>query len=137
MKTPNTGALVGWAFVLVLAVLALFLVPWGGGDAITPVSKTDKSRVAESLLARTLSGPAYFQSTPASDSNEPGPSITPAEALRQLPVVSATRHLSAQSQQELAGIIADLTEDPPSRITGDARINLARLNLSLDKLAPR
>ncbi len=141
MKTqPNTGALVGWAFVLILALLAFFLYPREGGDTVTPVSERERARTAESLLAQKLSGPAYFQAAPddtADTADDTGPWITVGEALRQLPRVAAERKLGPEAKQHLERFIDETTEDPPSRVTGTARINLSRLNLSLDKLPAR
>lgn len=131
--SPGFGAILGWALVVTFFVLTLYLWP-RHGDEVGPVSKHDQSRAAASLLAEKLSGPGYFVAPEGTPVDESGPWISPAEALRQLPSVITERKLPAGLRADLEKIIADLTEEPPSRITGAARVNLSRLNLSLDKL---
>jgi len=61
------------------------------------------------------------------------PHITPANAAAQIERVAAARGLPAE---EVAALVAAHTESPVFGIFGEPAINVLKLNISLDELAP-
>lgn len=62
------------------------------------------------------------------------PHISPLAALLQVERIVKVRQLNNSQKQELLTTIADLTEPPQFTLLGEARINVLKLNLALDKL---
>lgn len=62
------------------------------------------------------------------------PHISPPAALMQVERIVKARHLNNSQKQQLLTTIAELTEFPQFTLLGEARINVLRLNLALDKL---
>lgn len=121
------------AFALVLAVpVAVKLLR--EHSAVQPVSLSDERAAAESLLAGKLSGPGYFI-LPAETRPEDGILwIDVDEALKQVPGIVKQRKLGPGSEQAILRLIGQLSEAHPYRMVGGKRINLSRLNLSLDSM---
>ncbi|HLN75044.1 MAG: potassium-transporting ATPase subunit KdpC [Methylococcaceae bacterium] len=61
------------------------------------------------------------------------PHISPPAALMQVERIVKARQLNGMQKQELLKTIAELTEAPQFSLFGEARINVLRLNLALDK----
>ena len=101
------------------------------GSNIGPTGKALVERVAGSVQA--LGGgpvPADAVTTSASGLD---PHITPQTAASQVERVAAARHVEP-SVIETA--LADVTEQPVLGIFGQPRVNVLRLNLALDAVAP-
>lgn len=62
------------------------------------------------------------------------PHISPKAALLQLNRISKARQFNEQQKNQLEKLIADQTEPPQFLILGEARINVLKLNLALDRL---
>lgn len=99
-----------------------------------PVSSEDEKAAAEALLAAKLAGPRYFSPNVA----DPAPTgerwIWVDDALSQLPRITAERKLGPDAGEAIRQLIAQLAEPHPYRMVGGQRINLLRLNLSLDEI---
>ena len=121
------------AFALVLAVpVSVKLLQERSG--VQAVSLKDERAAAESLLADKLSGPEYF-TVPAETRPEDGILwIDVDEALKQVPGIVEQRKLGPGSEQAVLRLIGQLSEPHPYRMVGGKRINLPRLNLSLDSM---
>jgi potassium-transporting ATPase KdpC subunit len=101
------------------------------GSNIGPTGKALVERVAASV--QTLGGgsvPADAVTTSASGLD---PHITPQNAALQIVRIAAARHVEP-SVIETA--LADVTEQPVLGIFGQPRVNVLRLNLALDAVAP-
>lgn len=122
------------AAVALMAVVAIFWISFPTLRGITPVSEKEEIAVATNLLVQKLSGPRYFNAPVSGISQEGGPWINAADARSQLARIAAGRNLGPEAIHELEQIILKLTEPHPSRIVGGERINLPRLNLSLDSI---
>ncbi|WP_374319491.1 potassium-transporting ATPase subunit KdpC [Aquabacterium sp.] len=61
------------------------------------------------------------------------PHISPAAALYQVPRIARLRHLPPQVVEAL---VAHHTEQPWLGVLGEARVNVLKLNLALDRLTP-
>ena len=103
-------------------------------SGICPVSIQDERAVADVVLAGKLTGPRYFNAPANAMREDDGLWIREFEARSQLPRVVAARKLGPEGARALERLIAALTEHHPSRMVGGTRINLLRLNLSLDAL---
>lgn len=62
------------------------------------------------------------------------PHISPHAALLQVERIVKVRQLNSSQKQELLTTITELTEAPQYSLFGEARINVLKLNLALDKL---
>ncbi|MEO5715644.1 MAG: potassium-transporting ATPase subunit C [Luteolibacter sp.] len=120
--------------MLVIAVIAIGWIKYPMRHGVLPVSEREAIHAAESLLARKLSGPRYFNVPVAGIKEEGGPWIGAADARSQVPKITAERKLGPESAREIDRLIGQMTEPHPSRMVGGERINLLRLNLSLDSI---
>ena len=101
------------------------------GSNIGPTGKALVERVAGSVQA--LGGgpvPADAVTTSASGLD---PHITPQNAASQVARVAAARHVEPLV---IETALADVTEQPILGIFGEPRVNVLRLNLALDAVAP-
>ena len=62
------------------------------------------------------------------------PDITPAAALAQVPRIAQARGIS---EQQLTDLINSHVTQPDLRVFGVARVNVLKLNLALDAMAPK
>lgn len=125
-----------WTIVTVALLIAVISIGWVTYlmRGVSPVSEKEEIAVATALLAEKLSGPRYFNAPVPGTSEEGGPWIDVADAESQLARIAAERKLRPEAIRELEQLIVKLTEPHPSRIVGGKRINLPRLNLSLDSI---
>jgi K+-transporting ATPase c subunit len=119
---------------MVAAVVAVGIVKFRGQSDVRPVSPREQFAVAEKLLAEKLSGPRYFNVPASATNEESGPWIDVKDARSQLQRVVAERKLGPEDARKVERLIEKLTEPHPSRMVGGERINLPRLNLSLDAI---
>lgn len=102
----------------------------------------DETAVAVERLAKSFTGPRYFQATAGERLDASGaPSSAPVvshisatAARRQIDRIAAERQLSPAAKAQAEKLIGRLTESPRSRVIGEDHINLVRLNLALDEL---
>lgn len=133
MKTTTRRWLIIGVIALAAAVVAVvILCPHEG--APQPVSTREESAAAEALLAAKLSGPRYFNPQAAVALEGNGHWIWVDDAWSQVPRIVAERKLGPEAQQAIGRLIVKLAEPHPYRMVGGQRINLLRLNLSLDAL---
>jgi K+-transporting ATPase c subunit len=128
-------------FLLGLAIGAIWLLD---SPRHQQFAIPDEKAVAAALLNEKLSGPRYFHSTPpaAEDRrlNEVAqlqgdePRISATDARAQVDRVAQERQFTAEQTERLRKLIDRLVESSPSRMVGEASINLLRLNLALDEL---
>lgn len=121
------------AFALALAVPVSVMLLREPSDVKT-VSKDEERAVAESLLAARLSGPRYFNAPAGTRPDRGVIWIEVDEALKQVPGIVNERGLGDGSGQAILRLIEKLSEEHPYRMVGGKRINLSRLNLSLDSM---
>jgi potassium-transporting ATPase KdpC subunit len=127
-----------WRWILlttmVVAVAVAGIVKFRGHRAVRPVSTREEIAVAERLLVDKLSGPRYFNAPASGIPEEGGPWIDAKDARSQVERVVAERKLGPEGHRKVEQFIEKLTEPYPSRMVGGERINLLRLNLSLDAI---
>jgi len=126
-----------WKWVVLIVTVfavAAAIVCYRGHRDPHPVSQGEEVAVAERLLAEKLSGPRYFNVPVSATREEGGPWIGVNEARAQVPQVAAERKLGEAGARKIERLIEKLTEPHPSRMVGGERINLPRLNLSLDEM---
>lgn len=99
-----------------------------------PVSLEEERAAADALLVAKLSGPRYFSAAADAVPEDGGPWIKVHEARSQMPRVIAERKLGPEGVRAVELLIETMTEHHPSRVLGGTRINLPRLNLSLDSI---
>ncbi len=129
--------ILGWIVVSVMALTVAAIIRFARspkGQAIHPVSDKEERAAAEDLLAAKLSGPQYFTPKVVSALEDCGHWIEVSDAWSQVPRIVAERHISPSAEQSLERLISKLSEPHPYRVVGGQRINLLRLNLSLDAL---
>jgi K+-transporting ATPase c subunit len=141
----------GAAFSRNARLLAILMVVLMGvvAGAVLVISKyrpklvtPDEKIVAAELLAKTFTGPRYFQIPPNETLDENGvrmenpatPFIGRDAARLQVERIARERSLGEAGIKKINGLIEEMTEAPSSRIVGDNHINLLRLNLALDTL---
>ena len=117
-----------------LAVTAVVCMLNARRPAIEPVSATDEAAAAEALLAAKLCGPRYFNPQVVIALEDRGQWIEVFDAVSQVPSIAAERHLAPEAVLAVRQLIVELAEPHPYRMVGGQRINLLRLNLSLDAL---
>jgi hypothetical protein len=131
---PSHWLLMGVTGIVLLAVVVGTLVLLENPATVRPVSVREERAAAESLLANKLSGPGYFN-IPAETASDDGVIwIDADDALRQMPRIVAERKLTSGGERSLGLLIEKLIEPHPCRMRGGKRINLSRLNLSLDAI---
>ena len=125
-----------WMFtgVRAFALACMLLITCQCRRKPTVVSAPQERAVAESVLTEKLSGPGYFTVPDTAIREDGGPWIPVSEAIKQIPRVVAARNLDANGNREIEEILTQLAEPHPSRRVGGERIQLSRLNLSLDAL---
>jgi hypothetical protein len=132
MTTKHWQWIMGSVVALAVAALVCDHDPRDG--AIHPVSELAEKAAAEALLAEKLSGPNYFNA-PANTIPEDGQLwIDVTAAWPQVPRIAAARKLSPDDTRKVGELITKLSERHPYRVVGGERVNLLRLNLSLDAI---
>lgn len=114
------------------AVIAVKLIP--DRATVRPVNLNDERAAAENLLAAKLSGPRYFNVSPDVQPEGGVLWIDVDDALFQVPRIVAKRKLGAEAEKSVRQLIEKLSVSHPYRMVGGKRINLSRLNLSLDSI---
>lgn len=132
MKSKAWRWYVLWLVVSLLAVAAF--VTCRQRDMIRIVSPREEAAVAETLLGEKLSGPRYFNASFGENFEEGGPWIGVVDAMAQVPRISSERKFSPDVTHKLGMLIERMSEPHPYRSVGGERIDLTRLNLSLDSL---
>lgn len=122
------------ATLMALAVAATVIMLQPRKPVVEPVSATDEAAAAEALLAAKLSGPRYFNPQVDVALEDRGRWIEVFDAVSQVPRIAAERHLGPEAVQAVRQLIVELSEPHPYRMVGGQRINLLRLNLSLDAI---
>ena len=117
-----------------LALACMLLITCQCKRKTSVVSAPQERAVAESILTQKLSGPGYFRASDAGIEEDGGPWISVSDAIQQIPGVVAQRNLGADGTREIEKIVSLLAEPHPSRRVGGERIQLSRLNLSLDAI---
>lgn len=120
-----------WTIIGAAAVMCLSSC---GKQEPAPVSIEDERATADALLVTKLSGPRYFNVPADPVPEDGGPWIKAHEARAQMPRVIAERKLGPDGARAVERLIDEMTEHHPSRVLGGTRINLPRLNLSLDSI---
>ncbi|THD48084.1 MAG: potassium-transporting ATPase subunit KdpC [Bradyrhizobium sp.] len=105
------------------------------GSNLGPTSQKLVDRVKADIDARRAAGwsgpiPADAVTTSASGLD---PEISPQTALAQVPAVAKARGLS---EEKLRALVAAQTDGRALGLIGEPRVNVLRLNLALDALAP-
>jgi potassium-transporting ATPase KdpC subunit len=110
-----------------------------GGSNVGPTSAKLKEQVAGRITQWIKSNPGtaaeqipsemLFASASGLD-----PHISPKAALLQVDRIAHVRQLSEEQKKQLIKLVNDLTERPQFSLLGEERVNVLRLNLSLDKL---
>ena len=105
-----------------------------GGSNFGPTNPAQKAAVADRVKALHDADPDNTQAIPVDLVTASGsgldPEISPAGALYQIQRVARARHADPQQLREL---VAQFTETPQLGMLGEARVNVLRLNLALDK----
>lgn len=110
-----------------------------GASNLSPTSYKLKKQVAErrrlfainNSLADTSAIPVEMLFASASGLD---PHISPEAALLQLKRVAMARNLNETQKQKVQQLIIDKTEEPQFLLFGEPRINVFKLNLSLDSI---
>jgi potassium-transporting ATPase KdpC subunit len=105
------------------------------GSNLGPTSQKLMDRIGgtiQSLNAAGMTGPLPGDAVTASGSGL-DPDISPAYAALQVARVAAARTLP---EDQVAALVAANTEGPMLGFMGETRVNVLRLNLALDALAP-
>lgn len=119
---------------IVIGITVLMCVSACGKREPAPVSIEEERAAADALLVEKLSGPRYFNAPGDTVPEDGGPWIKVHEARSQMERVIAERKLGPEGARAVELLIETMTEHHPSRVLGGTRINLARLNLSLDSI---
>jgi hypothetical protein len=120
--------------VVVILLVAVAMVRYRQPQGVNLVSPVEEAEVAQTLLAEKLSGSRYFNAVVGGTVEEGGPWIDVEDAVAQVSRISAERKLGREAAQKISLLIDELAEPHPFRAVGGTRINLLRLNLSLDSL---
>jgi K+-transporting ATPase c subunit len=120
--------------VITLAVALVAHIQYPGKTAIHPVTYEEETAAAEALLAEKLSGPRYFSPQVVVALEDRGRWIEVDDALAQVPRIVAERGLGPVAEHAIGQLIVKLAEPHPYRVVGGRRIQLLRLNLSLDAI---
>lgn len=132
MKSKTLSSIIVAVVIALLGVVAI--VEYRQPQRVNPVSPVEETAAAQTLLAEKLSGPRYFNPITGGAVEEGGPWIDVEDAVAQVSRISAERKLGPEAAQKLSLLIDQLAEPHPFRAVGGTRINLLRLNLSLDSL---
>jgi K+-transporting ATPase c subunit len=120
--------------VIALAAVAAMVNQYPRQAALQPVSCEEETAAAEALLAAKLSGPRYFSPQVVVALEDHGRWIWIDDACSQVPRIVAERKLGPAGEHDVRQLIVKLSEPHPYRMVGGQRVNLLRLNLSLDAL---
>ena len=132
MKSRTWRWIVTWGAISLLAVVCVAI--YCRRETVRIVSPSEEAAVAEALLGEKLSGPRYFNPPVAGNKEGGGPWIGVKDAVAQVPRIATVRKLSPEATQKLKILIDQMAETHPYRAVGGERIDLTRLNLSLDSL---
>lgn len=121
-----------------LAALVILLLLGGALDFFLTRNREtlhipDDTKVAREILIQRFSSPQYFQ-LGTNTEEMPHPYLASSAVAAQLDRVTQLRKLSPPQVEKLNKIITKLTEPAPSRLAGDDRVNVLRLNLALDEM---
>lgn len=110
-----------------------------GGSNLGPTSEKRKQLAKErkeNFILKNQIDPAQPLPSEMISASGSGldPHISPRAALLQVERIVKVRQLNNSQKQQLLTTIAELTEFPQFTLLGEARINVLRLNLALDKL---
>src|SRR5262245_34846233 len=109
-----------------------------GGTNFGPTNKKLIDRVQASVDQFRKDNPDYRGPIPAdlltTSASGLDPHISPDSAAAQAPRVAKARGVSTE---QVNGIVAELTEGPDLGLLGEARVNVLKLNLELDRRFPR
>ncbi len=109
-----------------------------GGSNFGPSNPAQKAAVADRVKALHDVDPDNTQAIPVDLVTASGsgldPEISPAGAAYQLLRVARARHADPQQLKQL---VAQFTEAPQLGMLGEARVNVLKLNLALDKLVAK
>lgn len=119
---------------IILGVATMMCLSACGKREPAPVSIEQERAAADALLVEKLSGPRYFNAPVDTVPEDGGPWIKVHEARSQMARVIAERKLGPEGARAVEQLIETMTEHHPSRVLGGMRINLPRLNLSLDSI---
>lgn len=119
---------------IIFGVATMMVFSACGKREPTPVSIEEERAAADALLVEKLSGPRYFNAPGDTVPEDGGPWIKVHEARSQMERVIAERKLGPEGARAVELLIETMTEHHPSRVLGGTRINLPRLNLSLDSI---
>lgn len=130
MKATTIPWIIGGAAALAIAATTFY--PKHGG--VHPVTPSEENAAAESALDAKLSGPGYFRVTSAIQQEGGGLWIEVDDAMSQVHRIVVARKLGPDGSRKLEMLIEQTAEPHPYRVVGGKRIDLVRLNLSLDAL---
>lgn len=125
-----------------LLLVSLFGILWQYKRTHPAYIVPDEQSAAYELLAQKFVGPGYFHFGTSGNNERYGQLLSkfhiPTEDARsQIDRITKERNLEPEQVKKLNGLIDRISEPPNSRIVGQSQINLLRLNLALDELAPR
>ncbi|MCX6866548.1 MAG: potassium-transporting ATPase subunit C [Verrucomicrobia bacterium] len=132
MKTKFWQWLIGIVVAFAVAAIVCYQYLWDG--AIRPVSELTEKAAAVALLAAKLTGPQYFIAPPNTTLEDGELWIDVTDAWPQVPRIAAERKLDPERTRAIGRLIEKLSEPHPYRVVGGERVNLLRLNLSLDAI---
>ncbi|GAA5119166.1 potassium-transporting ATPase subunit C [Luteolibacter yonseiensis] len=122
----TVGAAVFLAVVCVVAYLKR--------QDVRVVSPGEEAAIAEALLGERLSGPRYFNPVAGGGVETAGSWISVTDAMAQVSRIAGERKLDSEAVRKLELLIDRMAESHPYRAVGGERIDLPRLNLSLDSI---
>jgi K+-transporting ATPase ATPase C chain len=110
-----------------------------GGSNLSPVSLALQKQAVENSSAFLAANPgAAGRTVPAemvfASASGLDPHITPEAALAQIERVAAARGFDSVRKKELVSLVASLTERRDLGFLGENRVNVLKLNLSLDQI---
>lgn len=105
-----------------------------GGSNFGPTNPAQKTAVANRIKALRDADPTNVQAIPVDLVTASGsgldPEISPAAAYYQTPRIARVRNLKFETVEQL---VVQYTEAPQLGVLGEARVNVLKLNLALDK----
>jgi potassium-transporting ATPase KdpC subunit len=109
-----------------------------GGSNLAPASKALAQRLVVNRKALELAEPELVGSALPADmltasASGLDPDISPADAALQVPRVARARGVAAE---QISGLVRQQIEDRSVGVLGEARVNVLRLNLALQRTYP-